>query len=316
MIDSYSQQFLERYLGKGGYESNGNIPFFCPFCSHRKKKLQIKLDPHSPSFGAWHCWVCNKGGKSIETLLHAMKIDNTIIKSIGEYVNTFIHKNKDKIKIDKSESTFLSLPKEFKSLYLKETKNPEYRNAIYYILKKRKISPIEILRYNIGYCETGRFANRIIIPSYDNIGNLNYFTARSYYEDDPIPYLNVNLSKDIIGFDLFINWKLPISLFEGPFDAIAYRRNAIPLFGKQISEKLKMKIITEKVKNIYIGLDPDAIKDSIKIIEEFYRQGLNVYFLQMTGENDAAKEGYKKLMEITNNSIKIKFSDIIKMKLK
>jgi type I restriction enzyme M protein len=42
---------------------------------------------------------------------------------------------------------------------------------------------------------------------------------------------------------LFINWSLPLVLVEGSFDAIAVRRNAIPLFGKTISEDLRKKII-------------------------------------------------------------------------
>jgi len=316
MIDSYSLKVVERYLGQGGYETKGNIPFICPFCHHHKKKLQVKLDPTSQAFGFWHCWVCNESGKTIESLLHSLNIDSTTVLTVKTYIDTYIRKRKTSQTNNEGSSNLIFLPKEFKPLYIKEKNNPEYRNALYYVLKKRKLSPLEILRYNIGFCEEGRFAKRIIIPSYDANGRLNYFTARAYYEDDPMSYINVNLSRDIVGFELFINWNLPISLFEGPFDAIAYRRNAIPLFGKQIPKALKLKIIQNKVKDIYLGLDPDAIKDSIKLIEEFYKQGLNVYFLQMTNNNDAAKEGYEKLLEITDNTEKIKFSDIIKLKLK
>ena len=46
------------------------------------------------------------------------------------------------------------------------------------------------------------------------------------------------VSKDIIGFNLFINWNEPIVIVEGAFDAIAVKRNAIPLFGKVILDKL------------------------------------------------------------------------------
>ncbi len=67
-------------------------------------------------------------------------------------------------------------------------------------------------------------------------------------------YKNPKVSKDIIGFDLFINWDLPIVLCEGVFDAIAIKRNAIPLFGKTIPKSLHKKIIEKKVRDIYICL--------------------------------------------------------------
>ena len=64
-------------------------------------------------------------------------------------------------------------------------------------------------------------------------------------------YRNCTTTKDIIGFDLFINWDEPIILCEGVFDAMAFKRNAIPLFGKTVMNKLQKKIIEKKVKTIW-----------------------------------------------------------------
>ena len=104
----------------------------------------------------------------------------------------------------------------------------------------RGIRPADIVKYNIGYCEGGEYSNRIIIPSYDSEGVLNYFVSRAIY-DGPMKYKNPKVSKDVIGFDLFINWKEPIVLCEGVFDAITIRRNAIPLFGKTI-QKIRKQV--------------------------------------------------------------------------
>ena len=82
-------------------------------------------------------------------------------------------------------------------------------------------------------------------------------------------YKNSSTTKDVVGFELFINWNEPIVLCEGPFDAIAVKRNCIPLFGKQILKSLKRKIVEKKVSTIYISLDTDAISDSLKMVEEF-----------------------------------------------
>jgi hypothetical protein len=58
------------------------------------------------------------------------------------------------------------------------------RHALAY-LKKRNVTKQDILKYNIGYCDSGQYNNMIIIPSYDSTGRLNYFTARSF-EKDPL----------------------------------------------------------------------------------------------------------------------------------
>ena len=55
---------------------------------------------------------------------------------------------------------------------------------------------------------------------------------------------------------------------KGPFDAIAIKRNAIPLLGKNIQTNLMKKIVTSLVDKIYIALDRDAIKQALRFCEE------------------------------------------------
>ena len=69
------------------------------------------------------------------------------------------------------------------------------------------------MKYNIGYCESGLFSNRVIIPSYDEDGKLNFFVGRDIYES-PMKYKNSSTTKDVVGFELFINWNEPIVLCE------------------------------------------------------------------------------------------------------
>jgi len=46
-------QLLESVLGHGDKTNRDYYQFYCPFCSHRKKKLGISLGT-----GKWKCWVC------------------------------------------------------------------------------------------------------------------------------------------------------------------------------------------------------------------------------------------------------------------
>ena len=94
------------------------------------------------------------------------------------------------------------------------------RQALAY-LKRRNVSKADILRYNIGYCDGGVYDKMIIIPSYSHEGSLNYLVARNFNEHSPVKYKNPPMSKDVVPFELFINWSSPLVLVEGMFDALA-----------------------------------------------------------------------------------------------
>jgi hypothetical protein len=180
-------------------------------------------------------------------------------------------------------------------------------------LYKRGITDSDILKYNIGYCDRGVYVNRVIIPSYDSEGQLNFFVGRDFY-NSKMKYRNTPTSKDIIGFDLFINWDEPIILCEGVFDAMAFKRNAIPLFGKTVMNNLYKKIIEHKVKTLYLALDKDALTDSIKITENFINNEIEVK-LMLTQEKDPSEIGFENLLYLINKTNKTKFSDLMRLKL-
>ena len=90
-------------------------------------------------------------------------------------------------------------------------------------LKKRNITESDIIKYNIGYCSTGKYRNRIVIPTYSKDGTLNYFTARSFEPDSTYKYMNPETSRDVIANEHLINWNIPIILCEGLFDAMAIK---------------------------------------------------------------------------------------------
>ena len=277
--------------------------WFCPFCNHYKPKLQINLISEK-----WHCWVCNAKGRSLFYLFQKLNSSKSEIDELNNIVGRDFYKSySDKSSITKK----VELPKEFKPFW-----NGGYgiikHHALNY-LYKRNITDEDIIKYNIGYCDYGLYSNRIIIPSYDLEGQLNFFVGRDFY-NSKMKYKNCTSPKNVVGFDLFINWDEPIVLVEGPFDAIAAKRNAIPLFGKTILSNLKKKIYEKKVTDIYIALDEDALTDSIKIMEEFMKNGINTYLIKST-QKDPSDIGFYKFIELTRKAKQFKFSDLIKLKL-
>jgi DNA primase len=181
-------------------------------------------------------------------------------------------------------------------------------------LKKRNISESDIIKYNLGYCEKGIYANRIIIPSYDENGNLNYFTARSFEKTNPIKYKNPNSSRNIIPFEFFINWDLPLVLCEGPFDAIAIKRNVIPLLGKNIQSSLMKKIVMSSVSKIYIALDKDAQKQALNFCQQLMNEGKEVYLVDMQ-DKDPSEMGFKQFTNVIQETDSLTFSDLLAKKL-
>jgi DNA primase len=279
---------LSNALGSYSNLRGNELAFHCPFCNHHKQKLQVNTETQK-----WHCWNCNSGGKKLTSLLKKLDVDRKTISLIREIYGD---SNWTQQQEDAETKVFIQLPKEFISL-TEEPKgfNPEYKHAMFY-LTQRGIGMKEIVKYNIGYCKDGLYSRRVVIPSYDSNGQLNYFISRSYYSDEKMKYKNPPISKNIIGFESQVNWNEPIILCEGVFDAITIKRNAIPLLGKFPSKQLVEKIFMSGVTDMVISLDNDALNEALKAAEYFRKQGINVKMMYLR-DKDASDMGYEKFYE-------------------
>ena len=154
----------------------------------------------------------------------------------------------------------------------------------------------------------------VIIPSYDAVGGMNYFTGRSFEKDAYTKYRNPETSRDIIPFEMFINWDLPLVLCEGPFDAIAIKRNAIPLLGNNLQSTLMKKIVTSTVKKIYIALDSDARKQALYFAEQFINEGKEVYLVELEGK-DPSEMGFSQFTNLIQRTFPLTQYDLMEKKL-
>lgn len=295
---------LDSVLGQGKRTTDSNIAYHCPFCHHHKPKLELNTDSQY-----WHCWVCNTSGRKLYVLLRKLNVDRSIHAKLSELLDDV----KYQPKVTTTNTEIIQLPTEYQPLWKLDKLSPEYRNAVHY-LKRRDIGIADILRYRIGYCTGGMYSGKLIIPSYDANGALNYFVSRAYYNDDTFKHKNPRISKDIIGFELHVNWNMPIILVEGAFDAIAVRRNAIPLFGKVISNTLKSRIVEQGVKEIYICLDQDARKQALAAAEYFMNNGIIVYFVELT-DKDPSDLGFKKMSDLIDSTLPLTTEVLMKERI-
>jgi hypothetical protein len=293
MINELLVNLTNKVLGVGKRTSRGNQAHSCPFCHHPKPKLEINFTENPQGHNPWHCWACDKRGKTLKSLFKQIKVDHSHIVELSNLIKNV---SEEYFKTSQVSNT-LKLPIEAKPII---NKNQKVITLPFKYLKNRGISKPDILKYNIQFCDEGKYSNMIIIPSYDSKGDLNYFTARSIEKDSYIKYRNPDVSRDIIPFELFINWDLPIILCEGPFDAMTIKRNAIPLFGKNLQNELMKKIVSSNVQKIYIALDNDAIKKALNFCENLLNLGKEVYLVELPGK-DPSELGFENFTKLIQN---------------
>lgn len=295
---------LHSLLGKSKPSTKGNYAFHCPFCKHHKPKLEV-----DPKTGFYHCWTCQPAtkGRNLVSLLKKLQASPTQIAEMRSYFP------EGRGEVDSKQYSVVKLPDEFISLTQSSTKL-SYRQAKAY-LKNRGISEEDILKYNIGYCEKGKYANSVIIPSYDKNGRINYFISRSFEKDPAKKYNAPSCNKnELIGFEYYINWKVPVVLCEGIFDAIALKRNAVPLFGKSIPKALMMKLVESEVKTVYLALDNDALKEALKYSVDLLNLGKDVYLIEMDNK-DPSEIGFENMTKYLHTAKQLTFKELLLKKM-
>ena len=296
---------VENLLGKSHKRARDNYAFHCPFCNHRKPKLEINMATNEEGKNFWECWVCKTRGQSIFSLVKQLKLPKGEAQEVLKYVKKgkkYVYKNEEVVE----------LPEEFQPLYSASTTSI-IANKIRKYLNERGLTNNDFIKYNIGYATTGDYGGRIIIPSYSESNRLNYFVGRTY-EGNYFKYKNPEASKDIIFFENLINWNQPIILCEGAFDAMAIRRNAIPILGKSLSPSLMKKIITSKARDIYIALDEDAQKDALEIAENLLNLGKRVFLVDLQ-QKDPSEMGFEAFTRLIQSAEELDLSGLMLHKI-
>lgn len=285
---------LETHLGKSQKTSGSNYSFHCPFCNHRKPKLEVNIKTNDKGENPFACWVCGTKGRKISKLLRFLNVSKIEAVKTLQYVR----RGEQEDYYEQSELTNVELPKEYESLWNTESSSHMVKRAKSY-LHSRGLTDADIRKYQIGYASSGEYVDRVVIPSYSEFGKLDMFIARAIGKSH-INYLKPNVNTaEIVFFDNFINWNKPIILCEGVFDAIAIKRNAIPLLGKYAQAGIKKKIIENKTPAVYIALDLDARRDAIKLGENLLRLGVRVYIIDIEEKDpgNITTERFKKYIE-------------------
>ena len=266
-------KIIKDFLGSH-YKSKDEYLFYCPKCKHHKRKLSLNFDKN-----VFKCWICDYIGKDIGRLVYSYgtpenKRQWKVIAGVVDFSELD----------EKEEKLTVKLPEEFITLTGKKVKPLSIPARKY--LKERNLTRSDLVWWKIGYCPDGEFEKRIIIPSFDLSGSVDYFIARSYTSGSWQKYKNPPSEKDFIFNELYLDWNSGVTIVEGVFDAMV-AGNAIPLLGSTLRENSYVfQKILDNCQEIYIALDADATEKELKIGKLFMSYGVDVYRIDTSGFGD------------------------------
>lgn len=286
-------EIIEDVFGqfKSHNENKHQISVDCPVCSYEIKGLDegdgkgnLEINYR---YNVYKCWSCGETHETHGSLYKLIKKFGTP-RQLKKYTllrpdfdDNYKNKSYKKVQLPKEFISFAKVSAGIKLL-------PQFKQALNYI-RKRNITDEMIKKFNIGFCLEGPYENRIIIPSYDENNEVNYFVARSYLSKTKMKYKNPEAQKEIIIFnEKLINWKETVYIVEGVFDSI-FLPNAVPMLGKFMSDHLFEKLYYNANKIIII-LDPDAREDQEKLFHKLNCGNLmnKVWVVELDGNEDLA----------------------------
>ena len=251
---------LRDILGKEKqyYPSKGQIAFNCYVCDEGRNKGNLEINIHHHVYKCWSCCEINGTQGALGKL-----IDVVGNKKQKKFYSIFKPHDIEK---EKKERFKLKLPKEFISFKDYNPIHVPHIQAKKYLLS-RGITDDIIEKYGIGFATDGEYGGRIIVPSYDKEGKLNFFVSRAWFKTKS-KYKNPQAPKELIIFnESLIDWNKPIYLCEGVFDSF-FLNNSIPLLGKHLPELLFGVLYDNAKSDIIICLDGDAFENAKKVYQQ------------------------------------------------
>lgn len=291
-------KFIEKVFGTGRLSAHAdNIGVHCPVCDssdRSKRKLSIKLDSD-----VVHCWTC--GFSSCNLLPLIIKIGD---REAAEYYKHFYLPEAQKKKIVEEVTLTPQLPIDYRLLSLNaNSSDPDVGSVINYA-SARNLSMKDMSYYMLGCSTEKHLKRRLILPSFDTAGCLNYVVTRAIDDTTYPRYVNsLNSKTSIIFNELRIDWNKKLLLVEGPFDMMKCPQNTACMLGSELNEKHKLfsKILENKT-DVILCLDEDAKNKAIKIALLLVSYDINVSMINLPVGKDPGSLSKNEMLDFASSA--------------
>jgi len=298
-------KFYEDVFGPGKLARNSaNFDVRCTICDpkdHSKKKLAIHVDDDRV-----HCWVC---GYKAHTLAPLIRKRGTR-EQLNQYRDRFMpetasHRtrciwfNVDEPEVEDAQPQ--RLPEDFRLLATLTTRDPDVL-AVKNYLASRKVTVDDMWFFKLGYSDVPPFNRRVIMPSFDATGVLNYYSARTVDKTRRPKYeVPERKRNEIIFNEINIDWTQRLVLCEGIFDLMKCGSNAVPLLGSDINEESALfNSIAVNGTPIALALDADMRYTKVPFVaKKLANYNIDVVIVQVpTDPGDLSKEAFQEALNV------------------
>lgn len=279
--------------------SGSDVHFNCVICGETRHRMYVNL--HT---GAVYCHNCGYKSSSIlgliqylegasftraQNIFNEIKGNLVVPESISKDTINGILIGDLRKSLNKRA---IPLPEEYEVLDPKHT-NILTKRAVKY-LHKRKISDQQIIDHHMGFCASGEYKNRVIIPITEN-GILRFWVARAISSDEKLKEKSpsdadyqISKSEVIFNLDRATQKYHAAVISEGIFDALSYGDIGVSLLGKSLYQEqlnLLLDYRTQLSNGVFISLDWDA-RDKATELAERLSEYFSVYIINIPKELD------------------------------
>lgn len=309
---------IEKYLGSCHHIEQGcQHMYYCPQCNHKNPRLSVNYDKN-----AFKCWKCGWSGYSLSKMMYDLDASKSDLYDVKKILGE--NKKRESLDVDKNSiynEVYKKIYKKHKkkntNIFVKNEWVPilEYdsflKNPALNYLYSRGLNDFEIKYYDIRFDKN---TENIIIPSYSSDGSLNYYVERTvgksgfYMNPKGVP------KQSIIFFESLVDFRQPIVITEGVFDAIQIGYNAIPILGTFVSKTLRKYIELFDTPHIIFFFDKDAFSMMINVVEYLIKNGIKCSFVT-SDYKDAGETPRSEIRQLLRNTKPIDKIELSKIKL-
>lgn len=272
--------FIDRVFGKGGLTRDArNYDVRCPLCNdpdRSKRKLSINV-----ANDLNQCWVCGWTARNLVGLIRRFGTS----EDLREYQHRFLGLSPlsaaERPPVERPH-----LPDDF-HLLANGAATLLQKRAVRYLLG-RGLTHDDLWRFRFGTSEQPELFNRVIFPSFDARGHLNYYVARSLDPRNKKRYVNPPVDRrDVVFNEMMIDWTREIVVCEGPFDGVKCGDNAVPLLGNRLHGCSRLfSLIVSNRTPVAIALDSAEVKKTLDLSRLLQNWDISVRIIDQGGAKD------------------------------